>query len=1088
YRRVFTTKTAAVTGPITDRWGVWVSALVPLTDPQTGAMLAVLGMDIDARVWNWDVAAKAALPAGLILVLLIGAATLLASASRSSATPKPILRRLLPPLTVMVILLLAGAGVLLWQQHQQQLAVEIAADIADAAGDLRATLGQQAAVLTLLVQPIAAATTVQKALRAGDAGRLLADWQPVFETLRRKNHITHFYFIATNRICLLRVHRPENRGDLINRFTAREAERTAQTASGTELGAQGTFTLRMVQPVFDGDTLVGYVELGKEIGDALNTLHTRSGNQLAVIIRKEYLNRRAWEAGMRLLGREADWNQLPSNVVIYDSQGRLPDAFTAWADDAHGHHETDREIAGIGKAWRVSATPLQDAAGIEVGDLLVMRDVSAAKAAFVRLVTLGSITGGVLLALLLGFIYLLLRRTDAGIHAQQAALRESEQSYRNQFANNSMMMLLLDPGDGAIIDANAAALRFYGYARERLLAMRITDINTLPAAEVRQAMASVLPDQGKRFQFQHRLADGSVREVETSASRIQFGARVVLHTIMQDITERTRAADELKRNEQRYKRLQELLRNIADVIPDLVWAKDLARNFIFVNKAVCEKLLCARDTDEPIGKTDMFFVTRERQSQPDNPDWHTFGEICLDSDAVVLATGATGQFDEFGNVRGQFLALEVIKTPLRDETGAIIGTVGAGRDVTARKRAEEALRESTARFQEVLENSLDASYKRNLLTDTYDYLSPVYTRIAGYTPAEMEHVSVRMLMDLIHPDDVPEVTRVLADSMANQYEYRIKHKDGHYLWILNRLKVMRDAQGTPVARIGSVSDITARKRAEAALRESEAKYRQLVEITPDWVWAINCDGVHTYSNPAVHQLLGYHASAILGTNAFPLMHPGDIHAVRAMLNRCLAQKVGWQNVTIRWLHKDGSVCTFESSASPILHADGQLVGFSGVDRDITARTRAEEALRESESLLRESQVIAGLGSYVLDIPAGVWKSSDVLDTVLGIDKSYPHSVAGWVALIHPDDRTPMADYFKSDVLGQGHMFNKEYRIIRHDDHAERWVCGVGRLEFDAQGRPLKMRGTIQDITARKQAEAELLKMHTLQSVGTLAGG
>ncbi len=138
-----------------------------------------------------------------------------------------------------------------------------------------------------------------------------------------------------------------------------------------------------------------------------------------------------------------------------------------------------------------------------------------------------------------------------------------------------------------------------------------------------------------------------------------------------------------------------------------------------------------------------------------------------------------------------------------------------------------------------------------------------------------------------------------------------------------------------------------------------------------------------------------------------------------------------------------------------------------------AHLRVEEALRKSEALLRESQIIAGLGSYVLDIPTGLWSSSDVLDKVFGIDQAYDYSVEGWVALIHPDDRTMMADYFRNEVLGQGHVFNKEYRIIRHADQTERWVYGLGRLEFDAQGRPLKMRGTIQDITERKQAEQQL---------------
>jgi|GEM_PF-698819 len=123
-------------------------------------------------------------------------------------------------------------------------------------------------------------------------------------------------------------------------------------------------------------------------------------------------------------------------------------------------------------------------------------------------------------------------------------LRESEQAYRDQFARNSAVMLLIDPLEGVIIDANSAAVRFYGYPREQLLTMRITEINCLPPTEVRQAYDSIKQEQGRLFVFRHRLADGSLRDVEVSASRIQFGARIVLHSIIYDITERKRVEAE----------------------------------------------------------------------------------------------------------------------------------------------------------------------------------------------------------------------------------------------------------------------------------------------------------------------------------------------------------------------------------------------------------------------------------------------------------------------------------------------------------------------------------------------------------------
>ena len=139
---------------------------------------------------------------------------------------------------------------------------------------------------------------------------------------------------------------------------------------------------------------------------------------------------------------------------------------------------------------------------------------------------------------------------------------------------------------------------------------------------------------------------------------------------------------------------------------------------------------------------------------------------------------------------------------------------------------ESALRQSEASFREVLENSLDASYKRNLVTNSYVYLSPVFTRISGYTPEEMKTLPVESVLALMHPDDLPEINRVLAESMAEstgkpyQLEYRFKHKDGQYRWFLDQFTNFSDSTGHPIARIGSVADITLRKQLEESIRNA----------------------------------------------------------------------------------------------------------------------------------------------------------------------------------------------------------------------------------------------------------------------------
>jgi hypothetical protein len=388
YRRVFDTKEDVVEGPVTDRWGTWVTALVPLTDPQGGAVLAVLGMDIDARAWKWDVASRAALPVGLMLVLLIGLITAFFSTRHVAASPRPVLRRLLPPLAVVVILVIVGGGVLLWYEHRQQLAETIAGRASRVSNDLRAALDQRPAGLVAAAQTIAADAEVRRALSDGDAGRLLAACHPVFETLGPEHSLTYTHFYDKNLVSLLSVHMPGITGRARNqRFTAIEAERTGRAAFGLELGTLGTFTLRVVQPVIEGGRLTGYVELSREVKDVVRSLPLPSGAQLAVVIRKASLSGQAMKAGMLTRdecrschSREADWDRLPRSVVIYSSQGRLPDAFVTWADrlaDAHSHGDTDRNIVSGGSTWRVSAGPLNDASGKEVGDLLFMSDITA---------------------------------------------------------------------------------------------------------------------------------------------------------------------------------------------------------------------------------------------------------------------------------------------------------------------------------------------------------------------------------------------------------------------------------------------------------------------------------------------------------------------------------------------------------------------------------------------------------------------------------------------------------------------------------------------------------------------------------------
>jgi diguanylate cyclase (GGDEF)-like protein/PAS domain S-box-containing protein len=247
--------------------------------------------------------------------------------------------------------------------------------------------------------------------------------------------------------------------------------------------------------------------------------------------------------------------------------------------------------------------------------------------------------------------------------------------------------------------------------------------------------------------------------------------------------------------------------------------------------------------------------------------------------------------------------------------------------------------------------------------------------------------------------------------------------------------------------------------------QAEASLSALIESTEDHIWSVGLDGRVIFFNRAFQCHIEQH----FGVQVAEGMDPQDIFPPeRAAVWPAFFERARKEGpFRVEHVLVNGQV--LEMAFNPII-VHGETTGVSVFGKDISERKAAEESLRESGDSLREAQRIGKLGCYVLDVPSATWTSSKEMDEIFGIGKDYDRTVPGWVSLIHPDDRAMMAVYFGDEVIGKREGFDKEYRIIRHVDRAERWVQGMGRLEFDALGHPTKVRGVIKDITERKRAE------------------
>ncbi|MDO9366380.1 MAG: EAL domain-containing protein [Methylotenera sp.] len=348
------------------------------------------------------------------------------------------------------------------------------------------------------------------------------------------------------------------------------------------------------------------------------------------------------------------------------------------------------------------------------------------------------------------------------------------------------------------------------------------------------------------------------------------------------------------------------------------------------------------------------------------------------------------------------------------------------------------------------------------------------------------------LQNLIHQDDQDIAATLFSSELptktttnSRSFNVRLRHADG-------RIRCIKGYYKKIVLDNVLVLDLLLQDAKSLWQPQSDqslmANFKAMMDNTDDYIYFKDRNHVFTGASQALVKITEstLHWTEFLGLTDYDVFLEAyaDIYY---SLEKKVFSGVDVAHDIQETLLQDGSKGWINNRNYPINNENGEIVGLFGIARDITESKQAELALQVSEAYLKESQKIAGLGSYVFNIQDGTWQSSAILNQILGIDDSYERNEQSWDALIHPDDLIKAKYYLRRRFAAKSSTFDREYRVIRPNDHAERYIRGIGRLVLDKQGRPLQMHGTIQDITSvRHELLNEKRAILGNQLVGALA--
>ncbi|HRY14287.1 MAG TPA: PAS domain S-box protein [Candidatus Competibacteraceae bacterium] len=623
------------------------------------------------------------------------------------------------------------------------------------------------------------------------------------------------------------------------------------------------------------------------------------------------------------------------------------------------------------------------------------------------------------------------------------ALREREELYRAIVDQAGDGIELVDVETLRFVEANDAACQMLGYSREEMLGLSLPDIQVdLDEASLRARIVQLQATDGARFDNRHRCKDGRILDIQINVRIVRLRGRDYCLAVWRDVGIE-KAGRMALANEAEWRRA--LIENSRDGIAIF----DQDHRIIEVNRRFAEMLGYAPE--------DMIGLY----------SWNVDADLTeADIRAGFADPLSVNVTFETRHQRKDGTLYDVEVSARGAQIGGRNVFVTTARDITEQKQAREALREREELYRNIIDQAGEAIDLVDAETLRFVEGGGAACRMLGYRRDEFIGLPLAAIQaDLSEEDLKASCAHLLATGGAN-FDVRHRCKDGRILDAHVTVRVIR-LRGRDYF-LGTWRDITEQKQAEAALRDSEQRYRAMVESQDDAVCRWLPDGTLTFVNHAYRQLFALPDNSVIGHQWFKFIPETDRAAVVARYKELAANpcKLCYEHPV---QSRDGEVRWLQWVDAPLLNEQGRCIEFQSVGRDITERRNMEEALRASESSLNKAQAIARIGSWNLNIPDNHLTWSQETYRIFGLPPDAPVTLDAFMARIHEEDRARVAAEW--DAAAAGATYDLEHRIVVGGKVL--WVRERAEIVRDAAGVAVSAIGTVQDITERKRIAAEL---------------